>query len=398
MTIDGPVRITRALAAATVVLFAGISAAADGDFRFAYLSRADDPYYEQQRVYTGLSLRNRHRPVDGARLALRESRIVGRSIGRKFELMEENLEPGAHAGTAIDDLIRQTGVQVFLLDLPLDDVFASSAAVSGKDVLLFNIRHREDSLRGESCSPELFHTIPSHAMLTDALAQFLLKKNWGDVLILEGQEARDKTLSGAFQSSARKFRLDVEDVRPFTLGNDPRQRGRNNIPILTRGSGYDVVFLADSLGEFGRYVPYNTQQARPVVGSEGLRAGAWHWTFERYGAPQLNQRFHRLAKRHMDDMDYAAWAAVKSVVEAVVRMETSHIGPLTDFLRSAEFTLDAYKGTPGNFRSWDNQLRQPILLNTHNAVVAVAPVEGFLHETNILDTLGTDHRESACRM
>ena len=33
----------------------------------------------------------------------------------------------------------------------------------------------------------------------------------------------------------------------------------------------------------------------------------------------------------------------------------------------------------------------------HNAVIASAPLDGFLHQTNTLDTLGRDQPESACR-
>ena len=66
-------------------------------------------------------------------------------------------------------------------------------------------------------------------------------------------------------------------------------------------------------------------------------------------------------------------------------------------MTSDAFTLDTYKGTPGNFRPWNNQLRQAVLLHTHNAVIARAPIEGFLHQTNNLDTLGRDRPESACR-
>ncbi len=163
--------------------------------------------------------------------------------------------------------------------------------------MLFNIRHRANELRGADCSPVLFHTIASDAMLMDGLAQFLVKKNWMDVLILEGENEADLIVSAGFQESARKFRLNVVDVRPFVLSNDPRVRDETNIPILTGDADYDVVFLADTLGEFGRYAPYQTYEARPVVGSEGLVASAWHWTWERYGAPQLNQRFDRIAKR-----------------------------------------------------------------------------------------------------
>lgn len=54
-------------------------------------------------------------------------------------------------------------------------------------------------------------------------------------------------------------------------------------------------------------------------------------------------------------------------------------------------------GEFGRYVPWDNQLRQPILLHTHNAVIAEAPIEGFLHPYNNLDTLGIDRRKSACR-
>jgi len=169
------------------------------------------------------------------------------------------------------------------------------------------------------------------------------------------------------------------------LSNDPRLRDQTNIPILTGGIDYDVVFIADELGEVGRYIPYNTLDPRPVVGSEGLTASAWHWTWERHGAPQLDQRFDRSAGRRMVDADWAAWAAVKSVVAAIVRTGSTDVPGLAARLTDADFTLDMYKGSPGSFRPWDHQLRQAILLHTHNAVGACAPMDGFVHETNNLD-------------
>ena len=47
-------------------------------------------------------------------------------------------------------------------------------------------------------------------------------------------------------------------------------------------------------------------------------AEAWHWAWPRHGAPQLTGRFEKQAKRHMGSADWAAWIAVKAVVEAVV--------------------------------------------------------------------------------
>lgn len=389
--------IIRILAAVCLLALSPVPApAANEVFSFAYLQRENDPAYEQHRAYTGLTLRDRTPPLDGAKTALRESRVLGRALGVKFELREEMLVEAEETVAAIEALVTQ-GTRVFLLDLPLEDVKQTAASLADEDLLLFNIRHGASELRGESCSPVLFHTIASDAMLMDGLAQFLLKKNWTDVLILEGEHEADLVMSTVFQDSARKFGLKVVDVRPFVLSNDPRVRDETNIPLLTGAADYDVVFLADTVGEFGRYVLYHTYDPRPVVGSEGLVPSAWHWTWERHGAPQLNQRFDRIAERRMKDMDYAAWAAVKSVVDALVRTESRTIAVLRDFLTSDAFTLDTYKGAPGNFRSWNNQLRQAVLLHTHNAVVARAPLEEFLHQTNVLDTLGRDRPESSCR-
>ena len=50
-----------------------------------------------------------------------------------------------------------------------------------------------------------------------------------------------------------------------------------------------------------------------------------------------------------------------------------------------------------SFRNWNGQLRQPIPLVHPRALVALAPVEGFLHQRTELDTLGYDEPESPCR-
>jgi ABC transporter substrate binding protein (PQQ-dependent alcohol dehydrogenase system) len=69
---------------------------------------------------------------------------------------------------------------------------------------------------------------------------------------------------------------------------------------------------------------------------------------------------------------------------------------LEAFLRSDALRLDGSKGVPMSFRPWSGQLRMPILLATANAVIGIAPFEGFLHHTNTLDSLGVDVPEFAC--
>ncbi len=391
-------RLNRIAAVALILLclIAVAPARADETLTIAYLGRADDPYYEPHRAYTGLRLLDRHPALDGATLAVRDSRILGRAIGMSFELLERMLGAQEDAAAVVEELRRTGAARIFILDLPLPDMLAVADGASGEDVILLNPREDDPELRGSNCRPALFHTLPSADMRMDALAQFARRRAWDRVLVLEGPLPADRALGAAFQASAHKFGVKVVEVRSFVPGNDPRQRKESNVALLTGEADYDLVFLADSGGEFARYVPYQTYDPRPVIGSEGLIAEGWHWTWERHGAPQLNQRFEKLAGRRMQEEDWAGWAAVKAVVEAAVQARSTDAKALRAAMLSPEFQFDGYKGTAVSFRPWNRQLRQPILLHTHNAVIARAPLEGFLHETNTLDTLGFDRAESAC--
>ncbi len=380
----------------TLGLLLATTAVAQDTARIVYLGIADDPHYEPRPVYTGLSLRERKRPVDGARLAVRSARVPGRALGLSFELEEILLDASDSVAEAIG-LAGDRGALAILFDLPAGRMKELLGQARSPAMLWFNIRHRARGWRTGRCPPDLLHTLPSSGMLSDALAQHLRGRGWDRVLMLRGRSPADEEEAAAVRGALAKFGLKLADERVFELSNDPRQRDLNNVSLLTGGSRHDVVWLVDNDGEFGRYVPYATYAARPVVGSEGLAALAWHWTFERYGAPQLNQRFRRLTGRDMRPEDWAAWAAVRAVIEGVQRVGTADGTAVAGFVRSEALSLDLYKGAPGSFRPWNGQLRQPILLATHNAVISLAPLEGFAHQTDTLDTLGIDRPESDCR-
>lgn len=391
--------INRLLIAAIAVMgMAGMAVAAQKTpFAIGYLELDGDVRYEAPRAYAGIDVRPRHRPVAGADLAIRESGIIGRATNLAFSLKR------VHAGTAIalaremDRLNGEFGIGFFIADVPAAVLTALADQAKGRDILLFNVSAPDDSLRSAACAANIMHVIPSRAMLADAMAQFLVASRWQDILILKGEFAEDGAIAGAFAAAAQKYGLNVVDTRDFVLGQDPRERRKNNIALLTTGVDYDVVFVADSLGQVGRHVPYQTAMPRPVVGSVGLMAGAWHWAWERHGAPQLNQRFERRAGRRMEDRDWAAWAAVKAIIEAVARTGGTEFARVSAYLVGPDLILDGYKGAAMSFRPWDNQLRQPLLIHTHNAVIERAPLEGFLHATQYMDTLGYDAPENRCR-
>ena len=385
----------RALGLVGLLVALTVPAWAATTVRIAHLELDTDARYDETRLFFRGLAQPLGRPFPGAEVALREARFVGQAIGAAFAL-ERVAGADAQALVAAVDRLHKEGVRFFLIDAPGAVVADVSKAVRERELLLFNVSAADDALRQAQCQPNLLHTLPNHAMRADALAQFLVSKKWRSVLMLEGPLPEDRLLAEAFDRSAKRFGLKVVERRPFVLSNDPRQRDQGNVALLTTGADHDVIFVADSDGEFARSVPYRSVRPRPVVGAEGLVAVAWHWAWERHGAPQLTSRLEKQAGRHMAEPDWAAWMAVKTVVEAVVRTQNAPFAALATYIRGDEITLDGFKGNRLAFRPWDNQLRQPILLATHNAVIERAPIAGFLHPTNNMDTLGFDQRDSRC--
>jgi ABC transporter substrate binding protein (PQQ-dependent alcohol dehydrogenase system) len=160
---------------------------------------------------------------------------------------------------------------------------------------------------------------------------------------------------------------------------------------------YDVLVVADENGQFGDYLPYRTWDARLIAGTQGLVPTSWHPALEQWGATQIQNRFLRLANRPMRALDYNVWVAIRSVGEAAARTRTLTANDIIDYLRSDAFELAAFKGRKLSYRSWNGQLRQPILLATPKLTVTVSPQPGFLHQMSELDTLGSDKPESACK-
>jgi ABC transporter substrate binding protein (PQQ-dependent alcohol dehydrogenase system) len=99
----------------------------------------------------------------------------------------------------------------------------------------------------------------------------------------------------------------------------------------------------------------------------------------------------------MRALDYDVWVAVRSVGEAATRTRSADAKTIIDYVKSDRFDLAAFKGRKLTYRSWNGQLRQPILVGTPKLPVTVSPQPGFLHQFSELDTLGFDRPETACR-
>jgi ABC transporter substrate binding protein (PQQ-dependent alcohol dehydrogenase system) len=225
----------------------------------------------------------------------------------------------------------------------------------------------------------------------------MLKKRWKEWFLVIGPKTNDQLYADALKRSAKRFGMKIVEEKSWTHTYDARRTAQTDIPVFTQGTDYDVLVVADEAGLFGEYLEYRTWMPRPVIGTQGLVATAWHRTHEQWGAVQIQSRFREQAGRWMEEEDYAAYLAVRSIGEAATRTNAQDIDAIKQYLYSDQFLLQGYKGKPLSFRPWNGQLRQPVLLAAARSMVAVAPLDGFLHPHNELDTLGFDKPESNCQ-
>lgn len=366
------------------------SVAADLDIKISYLQQTID----DGPVLSNILPKPEDAGLQGAKLGIKDSNTTGRFLKQKYHLLPVENE-------ALPELISKAqqqyadGVRFFVTNMPADSIKTLSAKL-GPEALLFNAGSGDDALRQSQCLNNVLHTLPSRAMLTDALAQWLKAKRLQNVLVITGTTDDDKAYSASFKRAAKRFGIKIVAEKDWSFDTDLRRTAQREMPLFTQGKEYDVVFVADERGDFGEYVLYNTWLPRPVVGTQGLSPVAWHRVVEQWGAAQLQKRFTNLTERWMVSEDYAAWAAVRSVAEAVTRTNKADYTTVNDFIRSGDFELAGFKGRKLNYRDWSGQLRQPIPLVHPRSLVSQSPQEGFLHPSNELDTLGFDKAEVKC--
>lgn len=390
--------IRRALGTLAIALLLTGSALAQGAaVKIGYVGLTDDVRYHPDVAYSRIQISPEIKPIEGARMGIEDVKIVTDAAGIAIAL-DEQMVADADDAIAKIGAMAASGERFAIVDLPGDVLAQVATATKDLPITLVNATAPQNALR-DLCLPNLLHTAASDRMLSDAYSQLLRVRNWTRVLMLVGPEPRDVEMADAFQASATRLGITISGRRTFTLSTDPANRENNNSALLTGGVDYDVVYIADSLGEYARYLPYATQLARPVIGSAGLIASEWHWSWDRDGATQVTLRFQRAAEggREMSGADWSTWIAARGIATAYAKARSADPAKVDAYIKGNRFSVDGSKGYKMNFRSWDHQMRMPLVLATSNAVIEAAPFPQFLHQTNVLDTLGTDQPESKCQ-
>ncbi len=342
--------------------------------------------------------------VAGARLAVEDNNTTGRFLNQRFTLDEVRLKNGEDPAAAASALADRK-VAFIIADLPADAVLKAADAIKDSGAILLNAGATDDRLREEDCRGNVIHVAPTRSMLADAVAQYLVWKQWKRWLLVQGSHPEDKLFGDALRRAATRFGAKIVQERVFEDTGGARRTDsgvtliQRQMPVFTQQApAYDVLVAADESEVFAAYLPYRTWDPRPVAGSAGLVPTSWDAAHDQWGAIQLQNRFLKLNSRHMTALDMQAWTAARMVGEAAARTNSGDPKAITAYLKSPDFSLAAFKGQPLSLRDWNLQLRQPILLADGRMVVSVSPQEGFLHQVSELDTLGVDKPETKCKL
>ena len=339
----------------------------------------------------------------GSRMGIKDNNTTGKFTNQKFELIEKNIMPNESA-KEIFEKFRKNNYKFFILNVSKDDFNKILSSDLTDESILINVSLKDNDLRNERCNKQVLHTAPSYMMVTDALIQFLKKKNWTKLFLISGTNDRDKQFASSIKISVKKFGLKIVNEKIWDFNHDFRRTADLEIVKFTQGEKYEVVVLADegntfgdSGNSFGDYIPYRTWKPTIVVGGEVLKPTSWHFAHEQWGGNQMQSRFLKDSKRLMTNIDFNSWVGARIFGEAITRSKSLDTKEILTLIMDEKFNVAAYKGKPVSFRKWNGQLRQPILLATPRALVSVSPQSGFAHPRTELDTLGIDEFDTKCK-
>ena len=180
MTVSSTSHTTIARSAAVIRLLLA------GTILFAWTSASADPveikigYLRGPQPKTSISLIDippENNGIAGAQLAINDNNTTGKFLNQRFSLEDVQLNDKDDVAAATSALAAR-GVSLVIADLPAAALLKAADAAGSRGLLFFNVGAIDDRLREEDCRANVIHTAPTRSMLADALAQYLVWKQW----------------------------------------------------------------------------------------------------------------------------------------------------------------------------------------------------------------------------
>lgn len=149
------------------------------------------------------------------------------------------------------------------------------------------------------------------------------------------------------------------------------QSARAAIPLLDAGCPSGDTLPATNA--------YSLLSAEPVAAADdSTRLELWHWSLERFGAEQLNERYRRRFGARMDSAAWTGWFALKVALDAALHAHAVTGVALLRQLADPRSQYDGQKGRPLRFAPDSHRLVQPLyrvagLGDAEHVVAEVAP-------------------------
>jgi ABC transporter substrate binding protein (PQQ-dependent alcohol dehydrogenase system) len=225
----------------------------------------------------------------GARLAIEDNNTTGRFLNQRFTLEEVRLNEDDDVAKAAVALAGRNGF--IIADLAADALLKAADALRDRGTVLLNAGSPDDRLREQDCRGNVIHVAPTRSMLADALAQYLVWKQWKRWLLVGGSHETDKLYAEALRRAATRFGAKIVQERTFDDTGGARRTDsgvtliQRQMPVFTQQApAYDVLVAADESEVFASYLPYRTWDPRPIAGSAGLVPTSWDGAHDQWGA------------------------------------------------------------------------------------------------------------------
>jgi Periplasmic binding protein len=173
-------------------------------------------YLRQTGVQSKLSLVEQPAGNDGlagALLAIEDNNTTGKFLNQHFTLEELRIGEGDDVAKAATALAGRNGFVI--ADLPAEALLKAADALRDRGTVLLNAGSIDDRLREEDCRPNVIHVAPTRSMLADALAQYLVWKQWKRWILVAGSHEADKLYAAALRRAAVRFGAKIVQERTF---------------------------------------------------------------------------------------------------------------------------------------------------------------------------------------
>ena len=359
----------------------------------------------------------------GASLGEQEVNLQAGYVGKRLRILFATGGRSSEVVAKAEQLISEHGVHALMGSVSGAATIKLSQLAQERGLVFFNIGSDVDSLRGAKCQPNTFSIGPSLTMRVRALGQWVLvKKEWSRWAILTGESRTEGRL-------ARAAAVYLEANGGSVAGEISLSEAEAHAPepILSRLAALnpDFVYLAvtgeaqqlilEAYRAAGIETPIGGAQAewvrfgRATGGMTGYWSAGWSHLNRIFGASELNNRYVDFAGIPMTERAWSAWAGVKILGESMLRAEDTSAEGLAAHLRK-NLQFDGYMGRALNFRPWNQQLRQSMVVlrvnsgspwNGWDALVpeSSVPLRGLPGwRGNPLDSLGYTADETECTL